>query len=129
MLTNQAACDPVSDGGLAMVPAKFMLGSVPMQVLPADDVEHPDNRPLEQTEKAFGGVHVRSKATLIAGVFAARVVDRDVVAHLAPKPSVGAEFVGRPPRSSAANSIGFDVPRPRTPGGAPLRTLRRLPPM
>jgi hypothetical protein len=45
---------------LAVVETEFKIVKVPIQVLHADLMERTDNRPLEQTERAFDavGVHV-----------------------------------------------------------------------
>src|SRR6516162_18567 len=94
MTTNQAASDPVGNIATA-IPAKFVLSRIPMQMFGADPMPNANDGPFEQAEKPLAGVGVRLDPVNPSHELATGVIDHHVTAHLAAKPLVDGEFIGR----------------------------------
>src|SRR3954469_7688653 len=94
MTAEQAARDLYPGLVVAAVVAEVVLVDVAMQVLRRNLMVNAEDRPLEQTEIAFGSVDVNPDAILGSGELLRRMIDAIVPAHLAAEPVVNRQFVG-----------------------------------
>ena len=112
MLTNQATCNPAASLMFGII-SERVFGNVSMQVFRGNRMVNTDKRHLEQTEKPFGRINVSADSILGFRVFARRVINPQVVFHLAAEPVIGGEFVGAEDRCAVEPSVHQRVERYR----------------